>query len=52
GQLERVPRNEMLMIVVVHDSATSRNYVSGLLKRHKYQVLDQGVRVVEIAELR
>nr|WP_268837773.1 diguanylate cyclase [Pseudoalteromonas sp. CNAT2-18.1] len=39
-QLERLPRNEKIKILVVDDSATSRNYVSGLLKRHKYQVLE------------
>ncbi|RRS06597.1 diguanylate cyclase [Pseudoalteromonas sp. J010] len=39
-QLERLPRNENVKVLVVDDSMASRNYVSALLIRHKYQVLE------------
>ncbi|TMN37093.1 diguanylate cyclase response regulator [Pseudoalteromonas sp. S2755] len=39
-QLERLPRNENVRVLVVDDSISSRHYVSALLTRHKYQVLE------------
>lgn len=39
-QLQRLPRNESVQVLIVDDSRQTRRYVSGLLKRHKYQVLE------------
>jgi len=41
-QLQRLPRNESVQVLVVDDSRQTRRYVSALLERHKYQVLEAG----------
>lgn len=37
-QLQRLPRNENVKVLVVDDSTATRLHISELLKRHKYQV--------------
>ncbi|MBE0366347.1 diguanylate cyclase [Pseudoalteromonas aurantia] len=39
-QLQRLPRNENVQVLVVDDSRQTRRYISALLERHKYQVLE------------
>ncbi|MAD90638.1 MAG: diguanylate cyclase response regulator [Pseudoalteromonas sp.] len=39
-QLIRLPRNEYVKVLVVDDSRQTRNYISSLLMRHKYKVLE------------
>ena len=49
-QLERLPRNEGVKILVVDDSPTARQYISTLLKRHKYQVFEatDGIEALKV----
>ncbi|MEJ6475810.1 GGDEF domain-containing response regulator [Pseudoalteromonas piscicida] len=49
-QLERLPRNENVRVLVVDDSISSRHYISALLNRHKYQVLEacDGIEALEV----
>ena len=39
-QLIRLPRNEYVKVLVVDDSRQTRNYISSLLVKHKYKVLE------------
>lgn len=39
-QLTRLPRNEYVKVLVVDDSRQTRNYISSLLIRHKYKVIE------------
>ncbi|KZN28706.1 response regulator [Pseudoalteromonas luteoviolacea] len=41
-QLQRLPRNEQVKVLVVDDSAATRRHISSLLQRHKYQVYVAG----------
>ncbi|RZQ54522.1 diguanylate cyclase response regulator [Pseudoalteromonas phenolica] len=49
-QLIRLPRNEFVKVLVVDDSKQTRNYVSSLLARHKYKVLEasDGLEALEV----
>ncbi|MBD1580726.1 diguanylate cyclase [Pseudoalteromonas sp. S16_S37] len=51
-QLTRLPRNETVKVLVVEDSRHSRLYISNLLYRHKYQVLEakDGVEALEVLQ--
>ncbi|WP_105167499.1 GGDEF domain-containing response regulator [Pseudoalteromonas sp. T1lg23B] len=40
NQLNRLPRNENVKVLVVEDSRHSRMYICSLLERHKYQILE------------
>ena len=37
-QLYRLPRNKQVKVLVVDDSASTRQYICSLLTRHKYQI--------------
>ncbi|NOU52005.1 diguanylate cyclase [Pseudoalteromonas sp. JBTF-M23] len=51
-QLTRLPRNEMVKVLVVEDSRHARLYICSLLYRHKYQVLEakDGVEALEVLQ--
>ncbi|CAH9049621.1 Response regulator PleD [Pseudoalteromonas holothuriae] len=51
-QLARLPRNEDVKVLVVEDSRHARMYISSLLYRHKYQVLEavDGVDALEVLQ--
>lgn len=39
-QLQRLPRNENVKVLVVDDSKSTRRYICSLLVRHKYQIIE------------
>lgn len=39
-QLQRLPRNENVKVLVVYDSKSTRRYICSLLVRHKYQIIE------------
>ncbi|GAA61120.1 response regulator/GGDEF domain protein [Pseudoalteromonas sp. BSi20652] len=39
-QLQRLPRNENVKVLVVDDSKSTRRYICSLLVRHKYQIFE------------
>ncbi|GMM86493.1 diguanylate cyclase [Pseudoalteromonas sp. MTN2-4] len=49
-QLMRLPRNEYVKVLVVDDSRQTRNYISSLLVRHKYKVMEacDGIEALEV----
>ncbi len=51
-QLQRLPRNEEVKVLVVDDSVATRHHICNLLKRHKYQVLEanDGVEALAVLE--
>tara|TARA_Y100000034_G_scaffold6205_1_gene6778 strand:+ start:1333 stop:2568 length:1236 start_codon:yes stop_codon:yes gene_type:complete len=49
-QLIRLPRNEYVKVLVVDDSRQTRNYISSLLVRHKYKVIEacDGIEALKV----
>ncbi|WP_404821547.1 response regulator [Pseudoalteromonas prydzensis] len=50
-QLQRLPRNENVKVLVVDDSVATRRHICNLLKRHKYQILEANDGVEALAML-
>ncbi|MCQ8878963.1 diguanylate cyclase [Pseudoalteromonas shioyasakiensis] len=50
-QLQRLPRNENVKVLVVDDSPSTRRHICNLLKRHKYQVLQANNGIEALAML-
>lgn len=51
-QLQRLPRNEGVKVLVVDDSQPTRKHICSLLARHKYQILEaeNGHKALEMLE--
>ncbi|TMO97791.1 diguanylate cyclase response regulator [Pseudoalteromonas sp. S3260] len=50
-QLYRLPRNKHVKVLVVDDSASTRQYICNLLTRHKYQILQAADGLEALKEL-
>ncbi|MEM7149293.1 MAG: response regulator, partial [Pseudomonadota bacterium] len=50
-QLYRLPRNKHVKVLVVDDSASTRQYICSLLTRHKYQILQAADGLEALKEL-
>ncbi|KPH56865.1 response regulator [Pseudoalteromonas porphyrae] len=50
-QLQRLPRNENVKVLVVDDSAATRRHICSLLSRHKYQILQASDGIEALAML-
>ena len=50
-QLQRLPRNENVKVLVVDDSVATRRHICNLLKRHKYQILEANDGIEALAML-
>jgi diguanylate cyclase (GGDEF)-like protein len=51
-QLQRLPRNENVKVLVVDDSQSARLHICSLLRRHKYQILQacDGIEALAVLE--
>ena len=50
-QLYRLPRNKQVKVLVVDDSASTRQYICNLLTRHKYQIFQAADGLEALKEL-